>query len=157
MLRQILRHRASPLPFPSFLPLTLTLPKLAVILRAIYQKFSERGGREGLGRREEGKLKSPFSSILHSVVRILDSSTKVSRVAHPPLSPLIPPFLWTFLVRYLRKRTVISTEALRWLWGKELSWIFCRQMALPDWLWGMAWLFCGLFILFRCDTGVPLW
>jgi hypothetical protein len=34
--RQTLRRRASPLPFPSFSPLTVTFPKLAVILRPLY-------------------------------------------------------------------------------------------------------------------------
>jgi hypothetical protein len=36
MLRQTLRHRAPPLAFPSFSSLTVTLPKLAVILRPLY-------------------------------------------------------------------------------------------------------------------------
>jgi hypothetical protein len=41
MLRQTLRHLASPLPFPSFSPLTVTFPKLAVILRPQYWCESE--------------------------------------------------------------------------------------------------------------------
>jgi hypothetical protein len=36
MLRKTLHYRASPLPFPSFPPLTVTCPKLAVILRPLY-------------------------------------------------------------------------------------------------------------------------
>jgi hypothetical protein len=36
MLRQTLCHRASPLPFPSFSPLTVIFPKLAFILRPLY-------------------------------------------------------------------------------------------------------------------------
>jgi hypothetical protein len=35
MLRQTVGHRAPPLPFPSFSPLTVTFPKLAVILRPL--------------------------------------------------------------------------------------------------------------------------
>jgi hypothetical protein len=36
MLRQTVGRRASPLPFPSFSPLTVTFPKLGVILRLLY-------------------------------------------------------------------------------------------------------------------------
>jgi hypothetical protein len=36
MLRQTLRRRVSPLPFTSFSRLTVTFPKLAVILRPLY-------------------------------------------------------------------------------------------------------------------------
>jgi hypothetical protein len=41
MLRQTLRHLASPLPYQSFSPLTVTFPKLAVILRPQYWCESE--------------------------------------------------------------------------------------------------------------------
>jgi hypothetical protein len=40
MLRQTVGHRAPPLPVPSFSPLTVTFPKLAVILRPLYWRCS---------------------------------------------------------------------------------------------------------------------
>jgi hypothetical protein len=44
MLRQTLRRRASPLPFPSLSPLTVTFPKLAVVLLPLYSLVNIREG-----------------------------------------------------------------------------------------------------------------
>jgi hypothetical protein len=56
MLRQTVDNRAPPLPFPSFSPLTVTFPKLSVILRTLYWVLMGKPeGRRPLGRpREDG-------------------------------------------------------------------------------------------------------